>query len=184
MGDVMMQFYDAQQKQATTDNLKAQGDVILQETELKKAQILATLAGIPKIGVDTENIRFDLDQKRSLKNVYLETAAEMLRKLQVENKYTLGKDVRETAQNVVSVKEGMERILLLRKQSAKTAAERMQIDAQIKQIQTDTRLKELDEQLKKRNIQPHDPIFKRTIMEQLKKKFPSYNRNAPFGGGR
>lgn len=182
-GNAIGDMYDLKVKQATVDNLEAQNKVIVQDAEFRKAQIIAALVGafktqseIPKIGIDTEIAGINLRRDKELYETSVEAGKEMLRKLMVENQYTVDKNAREAATTNVSIIKAAEEILLLKRQQAKTSAERMEIDARIHLIKTDTRIRQLDEQLYKGGARAADPLIQRKINELVEGAVEGLNR--------
>lgn len=150
-------------KDAQTDNVKAATDVAKQEAALKAVQITAQLIGIDKSKVGIERDKFNLSQAQKLADVSLESAAEQLRKVKAEGTMITNSDERAAAQNAQSLRKGLEEILNLREQRAKTKAEVDMIQTQKRNVMQDYDLKQLDIDLKRLGIQPSDNVFLRII---------------------
>lgn len=166
----LMSIYDMANKSAQTDNIKALTEVAKQEQALKVAQTAQTgaqtaqtAATTAKTQVDSDRAAFDLKQAQNLSAVTIEQANANLNKTYADTKYTLNQDERAAALNAQSVKEAAERILTLRLGRAKTQEEISHIRAQVSNLQSDTRIKDLDANMKKMGIQPHDPAFSRAV---------------------
>ena len=149
-------YLDAQVKQQTIDNLKAQNTVQTQEALLKAATTANVVAS-------TETNKFQLGQAQSLSQFTLEAAKENVRKLKADVDYTLHQDERAAAQNAISLKQAAENILNLRAQRTNTQADYTRIVEQARSLKNDNNLKELDYQMKKMGIQPNDNIFMRVL---------------------
>jgi len=162
-----MSYFDANLKAVQTDNLKAASEVARQEAILKAAQTAGVIASTAKTDQDTKMGAFNLDQAQKLQGVVLEQAQENLRKTKTEIGISLNEDERRAAMNSMNLREGIERILLLRKQQAKTESEKRSIDQQIDNMKTDNRLKQLDINLKEIGVQPGDNMIFRIIAQYL-----------------
>lgn len=173
-------YYDQQLKQATVDNLKAQNTVIEQEALLKAAQTIATSAQATKTDYDVQSTKFDLQYKSDLRDISAQAAQASLDKTKAETQVLLNRDEREMLQNASSLKEAIERILKSRSERETNILHREQLRNQIKNLDTDNRLKLLDERLKEQGIQPHDPIAERMAAQYLmQQSAPPATRNMP-----
>lgn len=190
-------YYDAQVKQATTDNLKATNAVLIQEALLKAAQIGATIAG-------TNKTNFDLDLAKEIKSYSVEAARNSARKLGAEigsieanTQVTLDRNDREAAMNASNLREALERILSsrqsrlesqerilysqgerkmqpakLEKMLTEISASRQQIANAIKQLENmdkDGKLKDLEIQLRRTGVQPNDELWQRMLVRLLER---------------
>lgn len=171
----LSQMYDLELKAAQTDNLKAQNTVATQEALLKAAQTASTLQG-------TEKSKFELDLASDLKETTLEAAKANLNKLKVDTDVTLSANDRAALQNAQSLQKGVEEILTLRLQRAKTSAEVSQIQEQIKDIRANVKLKQLDIDLKSKGIMPGDPMYMRMGARVLDNLGPAAKKSAVDAG--
>lgn len=162
VGQSLAQMYDIQLREAQTDNLREQTNVAQQESALKAAQVAGTLQS-------TAKSEFELALAKDLRMTTLETAAANLRRINVDTGIALQANERAAVQNTSSLMEAAQRILTMRAGIAKTADERREIEARIKNIGADTRLKNLDANLKKLGIQPGDNIALRMLGQWLGK---------------
>jgi len=163
-------IYDLEIKAAQADNLRAQNSVIQQDALLRAAQIANTTAG-------TERSRFDLGLDSELRNVSAEARRESLRQLKVGIDLSQRRDARETVMNATNVQEAFARMANLKVQELNskvsrvhTAADTQRIKqeitnmkSQLNNLRKDGTLKQLDVNLKKDGIQPHDPMWARTL---------------------
>lgn len=182
--NMVMGYADMQMKKAQTDNLKAQNSVLLQDALLRAAQVQNTTATTQKTGVETQSSKFDLDLKSELRQTSIDAVRADLQKkvaetdkVRADTQYTLNQDERAAAQNASSLQEAAERILTMRAERELNPYKKAKIFEEIKSIQRDNELKVLDINLKKNNVQPHDALWQRTLLDYLngKKeiKFPS-----------
>lgn len=153
-------FQDYQMREAQTNNLRAQNTVLTQDAILKAAQVENTAA-------QTDASRFNIGQASRLADTSFEVLKEELRGKQIANTVALDRNEREIALNASNLKEAAERILVSRSQRATTEADRERIRAQIKNIDKDTQLKQLDINLKEKGIQPGDPLYMRALGQFL-----------------
>jgi len=160
-------YYDVRLKTAQLDNMKAQNNAIVQKAALDTATTAKFMA-------DTAKTEFDTMMAKSLKDTSLSVAQEGLRKLQIGNEAELQSMDRQNALASSSLQEAATRILNNRleglKTQAQTDATRAQIretEQRIQNLQTDNRVKQLDENMKKAGIQPSDNLFMRTLQKLL-----------------
>ena len=145
-------FLDMEIKKAQHDNLLADNTTKLEEAELKRAQRLKTTQ-------DTKRSIYDLDFDRSLASVYADAKREQVRKMKADTRYVLDKNERDAAMNAASLIESYERVLSMRASRANTRAERKRILEQIKSIEKDNVLKQLDIDLREMGINPNHPMY-------------------------
>lgn len=165
VGNSLMLQYDIKMKEAQTNNLEVQNTVLAQDLLLKLAQTEATHASSGKAIADTALTEFNTQQAKALQNVTLEKAQAELGKTRADTDYTLSQNERAAATTVQSLQKGLEEILNLRAQRAKTADERAQIQQQTRNLVQDSRIKQLDINLKANGIQPGDPIWARVLSQ-------------------
>lgn len=164
-------------KSAETDNLQATNNILVQELLLKKAQTQNTEAQTLNTNSNTAGSTFDLALKNSLRPNNLQMAEAQLNKTNTEIDatklgmektatditYTKNQDLRSASANASSLREAVERILHSQAQRSKTSYEKRQIEAAIQSLQSDNKIKQLDIELKKQNVQPHDALWQRTL---------------------
>lgn len=160
-------YHDTQIKNATANNLKLQADVITQDAQLKRAQTYATL-------LNTDRAKWDFDFEKSLAEVSADFRRAQLRNTQVSTDLAISKNAREAAQAGVSIQEAIERMNSMRLSQAKTADERAQIQANIRQtnaqianLRRDGTLKDIEIKLRQKGINPNDPMYQRYIGQVL-----------------
>lgn len=157
-------------KQAQTDNIKAQNDVIRQQAILMGSQISNTEAS-------TKQRLLDYNFRNELFATDVEARKEQLRKLRNDIDISTNQDLRAAVQQSSNLKEAEQRILSAiqsrsyqRQQMAQSKAEVQRIktdtDRIIEQIQLmrkDGQMKDLDVWLSKQGIRAGDPIWYRAI---------------------
>jgi len=167
-------IYDLEIKQAQVDNLKASNNVILEEAGLKAAQRKSLLTG-------EENTRFGLDFKRDLRDVSADYQRERLRQTRTATDLSINEDARRAVANSSSVKEAAERILNLQESRLNMRQQRIHSQADVLRIADERRrikqhvlnmqktgaLQDLDLELRKNNIFPHDPMWARFVSKFL-----------------
>lgn len=158
--------YDLRAKQAQTDNLKEQLNVLKAEA-LLKSQTTASLA------VNTARNQFDLDLAQKLQTNTIEQATANLQKTYADTAFTLDANERAAAMQGYNIRTATENVLNLRASRAKTDAERNQINQAIKNLKTDNQIKEQDLKLKQKGIQPHDSAFTRAVQDAVNKYLPT-----------
>lgn len=159
----LMSYYDTQVKQAQIDNLKVANTVATQDALLKAAQTASTVASTANTTASTATSQFNLKQAEALQSTTIERAQADLAKVRVDTDYTLNQDERARMQNVASLSEAAERILSARLGRVKTDSERRMIEQQIKSVQLDQKIKDLDIELKRLGIQPSDALWQRAL---------------------
>lgn len=167
--DALGSYYDTKIKQATYDNLRTQNTVATQEALLKAAQVIQTTASTGKTKADTASVEFDTMLKNQIKDISVQAAQAGLDKVLADTRFTLDSNERAQAQNSSSLREAAERILRSRAERSKVPLEKAMIEQQIKNLKKDENLKQLDINLKKNGIQPHDNIFLRMLGQLLDK---------------
>lgn len=159
----MDSMYNLEIKQAQVDNLRAQNTTILNDSALKAAQVANTQ-------LKTKRGVFDLGLAEDIAKYSVEAAQENVRKIQADTKFTLDSNERAQAMNASNLKEAAERILNSRISRAKTSQEIKNLQAQKRDIQKSTELKQLDINLKKNGIQPTDSIYWRVLGQVVGRK--------------
>lgn len=168
-----MGYIDTRVKEAQIDNLRTANTVAVQDAALRAAQVSQTVQ-------NTRQSEFTLKQAQALSTVSIETAKAQLEKLKTETHVTIQSNERAAVQNLQSLKESAERILSIRAGRAKTDTEKREIEARIEIIRKDNYLKQLDINLRNKNVFPHDPLWWRmlgqildgTSSDELKKILP------------
>lgn len=159
-----------EQRQAQTDNIRAQNDVIRQQAILLGSQISNTEAG-------TKLRLLDYNFRNELFATDVEARKEALRKLRNDIDIATNQDIRAAVQQSSNLKEAEQRILsaiqsraYMRQQMAtsREEAKRIRTDTdriveQIQLMRKEGQMKDLDVWLSKQGIRPGDPIWYRAI---------------------
>lgn len=145
----LLSMYDIQLKQAQTDNVKA-------AVEIAKQELLNKIT-------EGRTKEFDLGVKQELLPITLEGAATRVEKDKANIQYTLDANERAAAMNSMNLMTGIEKILTMRLDRAKTQDERREINQRIINMQSDNELKRLDINLRNMGINPNDPTWMRVI---------------------
>jgi len=152
-------FVDNEIKVAQADNLRAQNQVLQNEALLKAAQTANTLQ-------QTDRGKFDLEFETELRQTSADARREALRQLKQSIDIGLKDYEIRAAQSATSIKEALERIVKMRIDNAKTKEEIQNLKQTRQNIINSNKLQELDIQLKKMGLQPHDPLWQRTLIQQ------------------
>lgn len=162
------QMYSLAKTQAETNNLQANHNVIVEDAALRRAQTDAAAAGAEKSRYESSEIdsrrrlnEFQLRQDTRLADIKVTQANLENAKLKADTQFTLDQNQRAAILQSYSVKEAVSRLLSMDLERAKTQAERERIQQEIKNLDTDQKLKQQDLFLKNQGIQPHDNLFMR-----------------------
>ncbi|QXP07921.1 MAG: DNA pilot protein [Arizlama microvirus] len=151
-------YYDTQVKQATVDNLRTQNTVLENEANLKKIEALMKV-------VDTDQKKFNLEKDYELRSTTVEAVKWEMQKLLT--------DISKTEQETVNLKDANARAnqsqpvqlqnlvlsgLETQMRTAKTEAEKREIEQKIKIMKSEEIIKMFDAELTKFGIRPGDKI--------------------------
>lgn len=182
-GNIVSQYFDTRLREAQIDQARA-SITVMQQDALQKAQQTANLSTQNAMG------EFNLMQSKRLAETQVQAAQANLDNVrqQTESSKTtqsiaLQENERRAALTSQSLQEGIQRILQIRAQTANTYEERKRIQSSIENLNTDTDLKKEDLELRKKGINPQDPVWLRMLGQYLEKyiqpKSPSTGK--PFG---
>lgn len=153
-------YMDARMRREQINNLQAQNEVIQQDALLKAAQIAQTQKS-------TAKTEFETMKGQSLLDYSLEAAKENIRKTQVSTQVMLNQDERAAALNSSTIKEALQRISLMRQQEATSVEERNRIRADIDRIKNSSETIKLENDLRKKGINPNDSTWMSIISRLL-----------------
>lgn len=165
----MNAIYDLDIKQAQVNNMEVQNEVLKREVELKRAQALATMTS-------EERARFNLEFEREFRETSGDLRREELRQKRVSTDLSINKDAREAALNSSHLLEAVERMASSREQRAKSRIEREQIRETISNLRRTGTLQRLDIQLRKKGINPQDPMWAQIVGRILSNMFDEDGR--------
>lgn len=169
---MMNAMADLDIKEAQVDNLQAQNTVIMEDALYKK--------------VLRERGEFDLAFEKDLAPVSADARRERLRQTRTQIDMSIREDARRAMLTTKNLEEAAERManmreqrLLTQAQTANTHAERRRIMADIdrlhesvRQMKLDGTLKQMDIELRKSGIYPHDSLWARMGGRALSMLFP------------
>lgn len=167
-GNIFSQYLDYEIKAAQVDNLKADNTVKLEQAGLIRAQTANTTG-------NTLNTEFELNQKRSLSDIYSEYKREELRKLKTDIDTGISDREIRLIQNYTSLTQQAEAILNSRAQRANTEAELQRIKAATREINKNNELKQLEIEMRRNGINPNDPMWARMLQIALQKMLGQTN---------
>lgn len=166
----LMSYYDMEMRQAQTDNLKLQADVLKQDALLRAAQTSKTLTS-------TQLSDLDLKIKNQLSETIVQQGQANLQKTQAgtsktyaDIQYTLDQNERAALSNAQSLKIGAQQIVNMRAQKNQTDAQTQNLRQNTQNAVIDNLLKKADLRLRELNIYPGDPGYVRAgayILESL-----------------
>lgn len=162
----LLQSADLEMKQAQTENVEAQNEVIRQNALL--TALKAKRAG------------FDLGVEEELRGTSLEFRKEQLRKTTIENDVLINRDAREAAMNASNLSEAIERMMNMKEQRLSMQLERVRTREDIERIKADTDrtreniklleqqgiINKLDIELKEIGLNPNSPFYA-TVLGRL-----------------
>lgn len=174
------EFMNLELKQAQIDNLRTQNTVAAQEALLKAATTDSVLQ-------NTEGSKFDLGQRKNLASYNLEAAAAGVRKLNADIDFTNAQNSRadqdlllRTAQTASSIQEAISRMMSEQSKRETDKYQRSLLMGQMKSLEKDMQLKQLDIDLKRTGVQPHDKLWQRVLMaqwERIKNALPDSDKD-------
>lgn len=150
----LAQYNNFALKDAQLDNLLTQNTVNTQKGLLTQAQQMGEI-------MRTSKTKFDLDLASELRTNSLQFASEQLRKMQADTAYQISENERRELLTGKSLQESFYRILQMREQTANTVQERQRIQAQIRNLNSQTNLNQLEAQLNAQGIYRGDPMLAR-----------------------
>jgi hypothetical protein len=170
-----------QYSKAQTDNVLADTANKQLDQDLKNAQINQTNVQTANIAQNTATSEFQLAQSQQLKDSVLERAQLENESLKVKNVVQLGeyelaqiKSASDKSQVIQNIAESKQRILTSQLQNAQLPLQKQKIEAEIAQMQQIQQNTQLDEQIKRielelrqQGVQPNDNIWNRKIWEGI-----------------
>ncbi len=123
-----------------------------------------------KLIVDTK-LGNQLYGKRDIENSYLDSImksslemnAHKIEQLKADTKFRLNEDERQAVNTASNLMEALERVLLIRAQTAHTQQDRQRIKASIENLKADTNLKKQSYDMQAKGIMPNDTMVSRLI---------------------
>lgn len=160
-------MYDLQKTQAQTDNLKAQLELVKAQTAGQWENV--NLTQLHETGTDLQNqhSRYDLDFKQGQERTRKMKEEADLNKTLAETKVNLENNERQKLLTANTLAQGVEQILLMRLQQAKTTQEATEIKQRIILLKQDETLKKFETELNEGGITKTDPAYMRVAMKFL-----------------
>lgn len=171
-GPAISAYFQTKMQDAQLRNMETVNTVQQQEAILKGAQTQATLAGIPGTQANTAKTLWDTQFGQQNAPYLLEMSRKNIEKLSAETNQLVDNNERQAALTANTLQQGLENILLIRLNRAKTEAETQNLKQALKNLETDNELKQEDLQLKKLGINPSDPAWQRKLGQMLEKLIP------------
>jgi hypothetical protein len=174
LAEGLQKYQDTALKNAQTDNLKKQNDVLTQDILLKTAEVL---------GKDYANkkMKYEIDNQPELFKTTLDGLKANTRKAIIDTIATGASNMRANQLHDIALKEKQQTLTnavqdLANKKSlnALTSAQRQEVLARVQTIKNSGILQKLDIELKKKGIQPSDAAWLR-IPAQLMSTEPIQN---------
>jgi len=163
VGGAIDTYFDVQVKKQQIDNLKAQNNLIVQQSNLAAANVLNRTS-------DTRTKDFDLFMKNQLKENTLEYATQSLRKITTDIDLSLQANERAILQNNMNMRTGeinlqktAQEILTSRVQNAKTNQERDNLIEAKKNLMKSGELQDIEIKLRKQGVNPNDKMWERIL---------------------
>lgn len=184
IGQSIGQYYNTKMQQAQLDNLLQQNQVLQAQTKQITAQTEKTNTEIPNIGAETDLRRWQLSFNKATEEVNKDIKAGELGKIKADTEYTLDKNTREALSNIVSVKEGLTRILKMQQETTNLQTTKLEIEKKIQLLDQDSQLKDLDLQLIRASgntLRPGDNVLFRAISKILEEWDKSKKDPKSFG---
>lgn len=160
VGSSLSSFLTSLQVQAQTDNLDKQGDLMTKEGLLKDAQTAKTMQ-------ETATSKFELEKAMGMKDMVYENARLNNEYLRQKIGIEFDRNEREEIANSSNVALTLQRIVTEKLTQGKTVNESNRIKQDIDNMKLEAQLKQLDIDLKKKGIMPHDPLYSRLIARFL-----------------
>lgn len=152
----LMNYYDIRSKTAQLDLLTEQQNVLKQDAILKAVQAA-------NVAQNTEGSKFDLKQKQDLNSTTIEMAKENLRKLTSDISLSQRSAQREDIRLESDLKDAIVKRAYTKAQTTNTITDTARINAVIKQIETSTKMQEIENELAEQGIFRNDPAYMRIL---------------------
>lgn len=144
LSNAVSSFFGTKIQVSQLNNMEAQNQVLQAQAQNIQADTALKTQQTGKTMTEISLNQFDLGLKNATKDAQIAIKQGEAGKLATDIQYTLDKNQREAISNVVSVKEGLTRILNLDAQRANTIAEKQAIAQKIDLLNKDNQLKQLD----------------------------------------
>lgn len=163
-----MAFYDKEQKQAQTDNIKANTQTAVQDALLKVAQTAQTTANTARTGTNTAMDNLRLNQAMQLNDNTMATAYQQLEKLKADTQFTSESNTRANKLNGTQIASILENIKASEAGRSLVPAQLAKINVEIENLKKTGGLQDLDTVLRRNGINPNDPFWIRVLGQWTK----------------
>lgn len=176
LGGAFMSYVDLKQKQAQTDNLHEQLNLLKRQTLLTEAKTANTLSDTAMTDYQRQQateLHDSIIRKAQLEN---DISEKSLKAMDLKMTLDLNRDERERLSNAVNVRATMQSILESKERVTTNEIQREHIKQQIDQLKAlenntklESQMKVLDINLKKIGLQPTDPLYQRIFFKTAAK---------------
>lgn len=160
--NVLNQYYDTRLREQQLDNLKAQHDVLVQDRELKAANVQNTY-------MKTDTGSYDLSFKQGMSELYRQKLSNEVIKTGNEGDLIAQKTANEWLKGQYINKTIEEQLKFIAAQITRSQAETERINATIDNLKRTGQLQDLELNLRKLGVNPNDPIYLRVLGQFLNK---------------
>lgn len=164
-------YQSVRMQNAQVGAMTAQATDAVASAALKGFQKGLVEAETTKAAADTDRSRAETMRTSTLLPYDAAVRSQEVRKLEADTKFQLSENDRRTAANSMSLREAAVRIMESRSRMATNDVERRKLAADIAKINADTSIAELDAQLKRQGLQPHDALWQRALYDNILEPF-------------
>lgn len=165
--DAGLAYYDIKLKEAQTDNLKTQNNVLIQDALNRTADTLQKGAQTASIHVKTQLDEALLKNADKLSDMSVDKMSADIKNTEASTQSSLSENERRTVMQSYNIATAVEAILRSRSDRATSEKQRAEIQARIRNLNQDSDLKQLDINLKRNGVQPGDNIIFRAASQIL-----------------
>lgn len=185
-----MMYHDARLKEVQHDNVKAATQLAVQQALQSATQTANIAAQTAKTQTDTELGKFNLRMAQQLESTSLEKARLEVQKIgtdieatktgikktEADTAYTLQQKELTALTTAQSLQKGVEEILMIRAQRAKTEDERQKIQQEIRNLRASNTLDQLEIMMRRKGVSFRDGAGVRLVSDLLG-GFEQHNKN-------
>jgi hypothetical protein len=168
--DAVSNYQNYQKQDVQTDNIKALTEVAKQQAALHAAEILKVSADTKRTGVGTAQDELNLQHAKDNYTTSLDAAKADLHlkeasidKTKADTQFTLDSNERAKIMNSYNVKEAISKLLTMQLERQNIGVDMTKKKQEISNLMQSSEMNELDLQLKRLGIQPHDPAYMRVV---------------------
>ncbi|AXH77878.1 MAG: DNA pilot protein [Microviridae sp.] len=157
----LMQMYDLQKTQAETNKIDAMTRLLKEQEGFPTAQKSLTNA-------NTDNAKFQLSKGQQILPLSLEAMQSQIAKTNADTAFTMDSNERAAALNAQTIRKGVQEIINLRSQNAKTTAEIDNVKQMTENLKTTNALQQFEQRLNEAGTTKGDALWFRMWMQFLK----------------